>query len=276
METTIWNTRGAEQLFNVLQGTLVRLRMPITLARLVMKKDGQSKEAFLKLNETLRQEDILFREENESDGWLLMPSSGERELAGLCDRFKKMMSHTESVFQRCVFLEVHNGAFELRPLLEELRKVDIETEMAPNFLQRIDGPWSEFTKQIVKVSIIEDDELIREVISRSLSSMEVPRFEMVIQEFSDGLSFEQSDWHLSADPHIVILDDVLPKKNEIEIVHYLRNRPNNRKFHLYLLTSRGSEEHTVNAYRLGVDEVIQKPFNLRLFEALLSRTIERL
>lgn len=140
----------------------------------------------------------------------------------------------------------------------------------------VDGPWDKGEKSTIKVSLVVGEPIIRDVLKRSISTMRLEHFDIELQQFEDGLAFESSEWHKSAHTHIVVLDDVLPKKNGMEVVHFLRNQASNQKFHIFMLTDRVSEENLITAYQMGIDEMIHKPFNLRLFESLLRRSIERL
>ena len=72
------------------------------------------------------------------------------------------------------------------------------------------------------------------------------------------------------------MNDILPLKNGLEILHTLRKMPNEKKFVIYMMSERNSENAILNAYESGVDEYIVKPFNLRLLEAKIKRTFARL
>ena len=97
-----------------------------------------------------------------------------------------------------------------------------------------------------------------------------------IRTFVDGYEFLQSDWYKSAHPHIIIMNDILPRKNGIEVLHTIRRMPNQKKFTIYMMTARNSQTDMINAYEAGVDGYLIKPFDLRLFEAELRRTFARL
>ena len=86
----------------------------------------------------------------------------------------------------------------------------------------------------------------------------------------------QSDQYKSGHLHLVLMNDILPLQNGLEILYKLRQMPNEKKFIIYMMSERNSENAMMNAYEGGVDEYIVKPFNLRLLESKIKRTFARL
>lgn len=72
------------------------------------------------------------------------------------------------------------------------------------------------------------------------------------------------------------MNDILPRKNGLEVLHMVKQLPNEQRFITYMMTKKKSEEDMLYAYEIGVDEYLIKPFNIRLFEAQIRRTFERL
>lgn len=128
----------------------------------------------------------------------------------------------------------------------------------------------------VKISIIEDDGLMRNIIATTIRKMPTPDYMKEVALFTDGDAFLQSDFYYSAHKHIVIMNDVLPKKTGLDVLHSIREMANERKFIIYMMTNRNAEEAMIDAYEKGVDVYLIKPFNLRLFEAQLQRTFRSL
>ena len=97
-----------------------------------------------------------------------------------------------------------------------------------------------------------------------------------IRTFVDGEDFLSSDFYQSPHNHIVIMNDVLPRKTGLDILASLRSMPNDKKFVIYMMTNRNAESAMIDAYEKGVDYYLVKPFNLKLFSAQLKRMFESL
>lgn len=262
----------AQYIFSILQGALARSKSPIGVVHIFMKSstDLLTDQEVLRFS---RNSDVVFHDPDDLGWWAILPNSGEKEIHAFLDRLKETFSQENESTYAAVYTEVRNPETSLEQLVKALQDC-----AKTNDLVRIscNGPWSTGVRGDIKISIIVEEPIVRDVLVRSLESIHHPYFDLSIQTFEDGNAFEESKWHYSAHTHMVILDDVLPKKNGMEVVHYLRMRPSARKFHIFMLTSRVSEENVISAYRTGIDEIIHKPFNLRLFEALFTRTLERL
>ena len=51
----------------------------------------------------------------------------------------------------------------------------------------------------------------------------------------------QSDDYKSGHMHLILMNDILPLKNGLEILHILRHMPNEKKFIIYMMSERNSE-----------------------------------
>ncbi|WP_233732152.1 response regulator [Lysinibacillus sp. YS11] len=135
--------------------------------------------------------------------------------------------------------------------------------------------YCEQPTELVKVSIIEQNAIFRQVLESTLKQINIPYFSLDVKVYEDGYSFLQSDDYKSGHMHLILMNDILPLKNGLEILHILRHMPNEKKFIIYMMSERNSEGAALNAYEGGVDEYIVKPFNLRLLEAKIKRTFAR-
>lgn len=62
-------------------------------------------------------------------------------------------------------------------------------------------------------------------------------------------------------PELVLLDVMMPVMDGIEFVEKLKESPDLRTIPVFLLTARGQMEDKKNAYRIGVEDYITKPFS---------------
>lgn len=104
-----------------------------------------------------------------------------------------------------------------------------------------------------KILIIEDDELIIKILTFILSK---EGYQLSI--IRDGLTaIEQLQ---IINPDMVITDLLLPYKSGLEIISYVKG--NFKKKAVIALSSLGEQENSVSeAFKLGADDFISKPFN---------------
>ena len=104
-----------------------------------------------------------------------------------------------------------------------------------------------------KILIIEDDELIIKILKFILNK-EGYQLSVVM----DGLSAVERIH--SINPDMVITDLMLPYKSGLEVIRFVKE--NFEKKPIIVLSSLGEEEHSVSeAFKLGADDFIAKPFN---------------
>ncbi|HEY3864083.1 MAG TPA: response regulator transcription factor [Verrucomicrobiae bacterium] len=64
-------------------------------------------------------------------------------------------------------------------------------------------------------------------------------------------------------PHLIILDVMLPEMDGLEVCKNLRQDPNTCAIPIILLTARATEIDRVLGLELGADDYVTKPFNMR-------------
>ena len=136
--------------------------------------------------------------------------------------------------------------------------------------------YKERKVETVKVSILDSNELFQEILKMSMERIVPSHAQLEIQLFSAGDEFLESNWFLSSHRHIIIMNDILPRKNGLEVLKTLRTLPNDKRFNILMMTKRNSEEDMILAYENGVDRFLVKPFSIKLLEAQVKRTMERL
>ena len=104
-----------------------------------------------------------------------------------------------------------------------------------------------------KILIEEDDELMIKILKFILNK-EGYQLSVVM----DGLSAVEQIH--SINPDMVITDLMLPYKSGLEVIRFVKE--NFEKTPIIVLSSLGEEEHSVSeAFKLGADDFIAKPFN---------------
>lgn len=281
-----------KRFFNVLKATVVRSRATMTATFLSVqnveafsKEDTQQVEEDLTyyLETKIRQTDLLFKLAKPFEWCILLSQSGEEETTAFLGRLFSDMKNQEMPLlityeptMVASVAEIGNSQVAYEQLIESgkaslsysLQQEAWHIEYIPDFKEK--------DTETVKVSILEENELFSNVLTASLEDLAIEHFNIDIKAFKDGYEFLESGFYHSGHTHILIMNDILPRKNGLEVLHTLRQMPNQKKFIIFMMTKRKSEVDMLYAYEKGVDEYLIKPFNLRLFEAQIKRTFERL
>mgnify|MGYP003574916257 FL=1 len=104
-----------------------------------------------------------------------------------------------------------------------------------------------------RIFIIEDDNMTIQILKFIFTK---EGYELLISK--DGL--DAIERIPNETPDLVITDIILPMKSGLEIIQFIKN--NYPNIPVLALSSLGEEETTVlDAFKLGVDDFIAKPFN---------------
>lgn len=122
-------------------------------------------------------------------------------------------------------------------------------------------------KNQVKIAVIEDDSNLRFLVSQRISAEGYH-----VLEAPDGLSGEELI--LKENPHIVLLDWMLPGKSGSEVCESVRKKDFNGI--IIMTTAKSQDVDKIDAYNFGVSDYITKPFNMDVLIALLSNKVNYL
>jgi len=273
--------------FEVLKANVIRSRTAMAVIILKASIEPQTyynhssaHEQFSNfLQSKLRNTDLFFTLAEEFEWGIILTNSGEEEAKALVERLYQLVQSEEkqsglNFSLQAMVAEIRNDRVTLGDLL--LNKIQLINENPVPWNISMINTYKQPLTEAIKVSILEENAIFREVLELSLQNMAIKNVELDIRTFTDGYEFLQSNWYVSGHSHIVIMNDILPRKNGIEVLHTIRRMPNQKKFTIYMMTTRNSQSDMINAYEAGVDGYLVKPFDLRLFEAELRRTFTRL
>jgi len=276
--------------FDVLKANVTRSNMEMTVIFLkATVTDPNQNNVIEELEEHIanflvsevRNTDMLFKLDGSLRWGILLTQNGEEEGNAFLNRIFQLVkndyfpSKIDSTFtlqgiivavknDQVTFEDLKGKQFEVFNELSEPWEIEIVTSFKAQPLKR------------VKVSILEENAIFSEVLEMTVQKMVIDHFQLETKVFSDGYEFLQSDWYLSGHTHLVIMNDILPRKNGLNVLHTLRNMANQKKFIIYMMTNRNSQGDMNYAYESGVDEYLIKPFDLNLLQAQLKRTFARL
>ena len=117
----------------------------------------------------------------------------------------------------------------------------------------------------VKIAVIEDDENMRLLIAQRLIQEGFQVIEAAEGNAAQALILEEQ-------PHIVLLDWMLPGKSGMEICTALRQH--DYAGIVIMVTAKAQDVDKIDAYHFGVSDYITKPFNMEVLIALLNKKVE--
>lgn len=123
----------------------------------------------------------------------------------------------------------------------------------------------------VDIFILEPDDLFRKIIYRTINDIDL-KTKINIFNYADGYEFIQDVKGVN-NFSLYIVNDILPKKNGLEVANHIRTFDN--KSIIYFMTRSETEEDMLYALNLGVDNYFVKPFNLKLFQSIIKNRIIR-
>jgi DNA-binding response OmpR family regulator len=105
----------------------------------------------------------------------------------------------------------------------------------------------------MRILVADDDIIVRKLIRSALT-----RDGHEVEDFEDG----QALWEAyDATPAPMIVTDwMMPRASGVDVVKRIRRQKSVDYPHVVLVTSLSPMEHTVEAYRAGVDDFVGKPF----------------
>ena len=103
-----------------------------------------------------------------------------------------------------------------------------------------------------RILVVEDSAVIRNIIAKTLS-----QFQYEVAQAENGLRATQV--YPKFQPHLVLMDLVMPEMGGMEAMESIRKTDPNAKF--IVLTSSARKDEVLNAKKLGVLSYLIKPFN---------------
>jgi len=119
---------------------------------------------------------------------------------------------------------------------------------------------------MANVLVAEDDDLIAELVNRSLSGDNHK-----VDIYSDGEKGFQAA--LAGNYELAVLDIMLPNKSGLEICRDLRSK--DKSIAILFLTARHSEEARVQGLEMGADDYLVKPFSYKELNARVNALLRR-
>ncbi|MEK5232174.1 response regulator [Lysinibacillus sp. FSL K6-0232] len=271
--------------FEIWRESVIRSRLTITAIFFKIADSSQTSSTDNSINQQItvflqskvRKTDLLFQLADGKHWGIFFLQSSNIEARAFLKRIFTILQ-AEKQYQHIALnvsiTEIRNNHVTFEELLTKNKEKLAENGALNWSIAQIEDYCIQPTEQ-VKVSVIEQNKIFRQVLKSTLDQIDIPFFTLEVEVYEDGYSFLESESYKTGHMHLIMMNDILPRKNGLEILHILRNMPNDKKFIIYMMSERNSEIAMLNAYEGGVDEYIVKPFNLRLLEAKIKRTFAR-
>lgn len=238
------------------------------------------KELGSSIQNSIRPSDSLFRYQNE--GFVLvLPKTVKVDAMKLMSRLVKKF--TEFSFQTSTgeinvtfsvsvvdFVDPFQSVQQCISLMSFPKNLAIDRKAIV-----IDGTAdvTSFTLRKLKIGIIDDDRLIRELLKSQLKDIEDSDCEVEIRAFSDGEEFFNDPWHRQNERFLLIIDRIMPKMDGLEVLDKIRTQYDRRRYLCLMLTSRDSEAEIALAIQRGANDYMIKPFSMKELRARIRRLI---
>lgn len=215
---------------------------------------------------------------------LLLPNTehedGEKLVQRILDDFSKEVFHANDSTFSCTFsagiVQVEQSEKSIAFWLEKADQALYEAKQTGRNKVVISNKGIKRELQTLKIAVVDDDPIIRSMLSQVLSKISPPRhFKIEIKTFYDGLTFLKSEWITDDCYYVVVLDGMMPKMDGLEVLQKLRQERRQDKFTVMMLTTRKSETDIKRALQLGADDYMTKPFKLVEIESRVQRLMNK-
>jgi two-component system alkaline phosphatase synthesis response regulator PhoP len=124
-------------------------------------------------------------------------------------------------------------------------------------------------KQDIKILLVDDEPDILEILSYNLSSQGY-------QVFTAKNGIEAVEKAKKKNPHLIILDVMMPEMDGIEACEIIRNTKGLENTLITFLTARGEDYSQVAGFDAGADDYITKPIKPKLLVSKIKALLRRL
>lgn len=121
---------------------------------------------------------------------------------------------------------------------------------------------------MANILVVEDEQLIARLLKETL---QIEGYQVVtVLNGEDAVQFA-----LRETPHLIVLDVMLPGIDGYDVVRSLREHPKTMHIPIIILSSLGEPRDKVNAFEIGVDDYITKPFDTDELVARIRTQLRR-
>jgi diguanylate cyclase (GGDEF)-like protein len=236
-----------------------------------------TEKSFLQfLKRSLRSSDFLAH--YKKNGFvLLLPKTVKEDGIKLMNRLSQSFSKVPISFDnRIHYTLFHFNVLEIiDPSISADDCLTLLTSNEMDSMNRFDSSASKNESMIrrLKVAVINEDRLIREMLKHQLSDLGGNVYDVEIKVFIDGEEFLNDPWHKQNERYLLIIDRILPKMGGFEIIRKIRTSYDRRKYLCLMIGNKSSENDIAIALQSGANDYLEKPFSLKELRLRLNRML---
>lgn len=229
------------------------------------------------VKEQVRNTDFCFHTDEENKLYIILLYTGLKEVNYLSHRLQRLFTNfinRDEIELVEAILEIQDGRYTISAIMTELEylegiAVSNESKRELKILQKTNNG------QLVKIAIVDDNELTHTILKNIIYQLNIPYMRFEVSSYKSGEEYLQSATFRSAHLQLVLISDILPERDGIEILQQLRSLPNESKYFVIVLGSRNTEEEFIYALEQGADDYVAKPFNINLLIVKIKRMLQR-
>lgn len=122
----------------------------------------------------------------------------------------------------------------------------------------------------VKILVVDDEEDVRRIVALALRKLPFPAEIMTAGNGVEALQAVEAER-----PSLVVLDLMMPQMDGIEVCRRLRENVTTAFIPILMLTARGESETRIQAFLVGTDDYLVKPFEVKELNARVGRLLRR-
>jgi excisionase family DNA binding protein len=133
------------------------------------------------------------------------------------------------------------------------------------FLEKYNMPVDQafFDQDKERILVVDDDPEVLDFVVRALQ--EEGEGQRVLETAGDG--FEVGLKIVTFDPHLVVLDLMMPRLDGFKVCEQIKSNPRTERIKVLVVTGFGSAENIELALRLGADGYLLKPLSVEELQA---------
>lgn len=117
------------------------------------------------------------------------------------------------------------------------------------------------------IILIEDNQQDELLTLRALEQNKIANEIIVLRDGDEAIQFFKT---MTIEPHVVLLDLKLPKRDGIEVLEFLRGQPKTKNIPVVILTTSNEEVDIVRSYNKGANSYVRKPVDFNEFTAAVK------
>ena len=121
----------------------------------------------------------------------------------------------------------------------------------------------------IKILLVDDEPDILEIITYSLENAGYE-----IYTATNGI--EAVEKASKIEPHLIILEVMMPKMDGIEACEIIRNNPKTKNILITFLTARGEDYSQIAGFNAGADDYITKPIKPKILLSKVKSLLRRM